>query len=207
MEMLDKRLNDKGKNWRHVFKVCDLFFHLAPLSCSCQALTVIDYCLHAGSENVVIYWKDNVYIIKTLKEFQFIDEYEKDQGANVRQKAKDITNLLSDETRLREARRNRASMRDRMLRGEPGSEYGQPSEFDENSSRREPAPRPRKNREEDELKRALEESKAQFSKEQSKGMTAEERDLAAAIKLSQEEEEKRKRAAEDANAKSLFDDT
>ena len=21
MEMLDKRLNDKGKNWRHVFKV------------------------------------------------------------------------------------------------------------------------------------------------------------------------------------------
>ena len=23
MEMLDKRLNDKGKNWRHVFKVCD----------------------------------------------------------------------------------------------------------------------------------------------------------------------------------------
>ena len=22
MEMLDKRLNDKGKNWRHVFKVC-----------------------------------------------------------------------------------------------------------------------------------------------------------------------------------------
>ena len=23
MEMLDKRLNDKGKNWRHVFKVRD----------------------------------------------------------------------------------------------------------------------------------------------------------------------------------------
>lgn len=22
MEMLDKRLNDKGKNWRHVFKAC-----------------------------------------------------------------------------------------------------------------------------------------------------------------------------------------
>jgi hypothetical protein len=24
MEMLDKRLNDKGKNWRHVFKVLSL---------------------------------------------------------------------------------------------------------------------------------------------------------------------------------------
>lgn len=22
MDMLDRRLNDKGKNWRHVFKVC-----------------------------------------------------------------------------------------------------------------------------------------------------------------------------------------
>ncbi|KAG6337185.1 hypothetical protein ID866_1899, partial [Astraeus odoratus] len=53
MEMLDKRLNDKGKNWRHVFK----------------SLTVLDYLLHAGSENVVLYFKDNLYIIKTLKEF------------------------------------------------------------------------------------------------------------------------------------------
>lgn len=41
MEMLDKRLNDKGKNWRHVFK----------------SLTVLDYILHAGSENVVLYFR------------------------------------------------------------------------------------------------------------------------------------------------------
>ena len=29
-----------------------------------QALTLLDYCLHAGSENVVIYFKDNLYVIK-----------------------------------------------------------------------------------------------------------------------------------------------
>jgi epsin len=29
-----------------------------------QALTLLDYCLHAGSENVVIYFRDNVYIVK-----------------------------------------------------------------------------------------------------------------------------------------------
>lgn len=29
-----------------------------------QALTLLDYCLHAGSENVVIYFKDNIYIVK-----------------------------------------------------------------------------------------------------------------------------------------------
>jgi epsin len=43
---------------------------------------VLDYCLHVGSEEVVKYAKKNVYIVKTLKEFQFIDEYGKDQGVN-----------------------------------------------------------------------------------------------------------------------------
>ena len=64
--MLDKRLNDKGKNWRHVLK----------------ALKVLDYCLHEGSENVVVWAKDNVYIVKTLREFQYIDEENRDQGLN-----------------------------------------------------------------------------------------------------------------------------
>ena len=31
---------------------------------------------------MVVYFKDNAYIVKTLKEFQYIDEYGKDQGAN-----------------------------------------------------------------------------------------------------------------------------
>jgi epsin len=164
-----------------------------------QALTLLDYCLHAGSENVVIYFKDNLYIIKTLKEFQYIDEYEKDQGANVRQKAKDITNLLQDESRLREARRNRASMRDRMLSRDGEDE---PRESPLDSSRR--APPKRTNREDDELKRAIEASKQSFNQEHVKQV--EDRDLAAALKLSQEEEEARRKAGQDANAKSLFDD-
>ncbi|KAF9100642.1 hypothetical protein BGX27_000311 [Mortierella sp. AM989] len=98
MEILDKRMNDKGKNWRHVFK----------------ALTVLDYLLHVGSENVVRYARDNLYVVKTLKEFQYIDEDGKDQGSNVRAKVKDIMSLLGDEARLREARKSRSSMRDRM---------------------------------------------------------------------------------------------
>ncbi|KWU46704.1 Epsin-3, partial [Rhodotorula sp. JG-1b] len=98
IEMLDKRLNDKGKNWRHVFK----------------SLTVLDYILHAGSENVVHYFRYNLYVVKTLKEFQYIDEDGKDQGANVRQKAKDITNLLLDEKRMTHQRRTRKDMRNRM---------------------------------------------------------------------------------------------
>jgi hypothetical protein len=40
-------------------------------------LTVLDYLLHAGSEHVVMYFRDNIYVIKTLKEFQYIDERER----------------------------------------------------------------------------------------------------------------------------------
>jgi len=194
MEMLDKRLNDKGKNWRHVFK----------------SLTVLDYLLHAGSENVVIYFRDNIYVVKTLKEFQYIDEEGKDQGANVRQKAKDITNLLQDESRLRQERRSRAHMRDRMVRGR-GLD-GDGVEEDENATRRShslPPRQPARRAETDaDLQRAIEESKRSLAEEQAKQgmMTAEERDLQQAIRLSEEEEAKRAKAIADSNQSSLFDD-
>ncbi|EKM51338.1 uncharacterized protein PHACADRAFT_263382 [Phanerochaete carnosa HHB-10118-sp] len=193
MEMLDKRLNDKGKNWRHVFK----------------SLTVLDYLLHAGSENVVIYFRDNLYLIKTLKEFQFIDEIGKDQGANVRQKAKDITNLLMDEARLRQERRSRANMRDRMTSGSRRSTDFEEGD-NENDRRRSQSAPPRKGnpREDDDLRKAIEESKRSLVEEQArKGtLTAEERDLLHAIKLSEEEERKRNEAVDKANERALFDE-
>lgn len=64
--MLDKRLNDKGKNWRHVLK----------------SLKVLDYCLHEGSELVVTWARQNIFIIKTLREFQYSDEEGRDVGQN-----------------------------------------------------------------------------------------------------------------------------
>lgn len=66
MDMLDKRLNDKGKNWRHVLK----------------SLKVLDYCLHEGSELVVTWARKNIYIIKTLREFIYMDEEGRDVGQN-----------------------------------------------------------------------------------------------------------------------------
>lgn len=168
-----------------------------------QSLTVLDYLLHAGSENVVLYFKDNIYIIKTLKEFQYVDEDGKDCGANVRQKAKDISNLLSDTARLREERRNRASMRDRMIRGHPGTE-GDEDEF--GGANRAPPPRKSRptERDDDELKQAIEASKQTHAEEQAR--LAEENDLQRAIRLSEEEEAKRNKAVEDSNASALFDD-
>jgi len=66
MDILDKRLNDKGKNWRHVLK----------------SLKVLDYCLHEGSEHVVTWSRKNIYIIRTLREFQHVDDDGRDVGQN-----------------------------------------------------------------------------------------------------------------------------
>ena len=207
MEILDKRLNDKGKNWRHVFKVRPSFlvplWFIAHTQDLFQSLTLLDYCLHAGSENVVIYFRDNVYVIKTLKEFQYVDEYGKDQGANVRQKAKDITNLLSDDTRLREERRARAHMRDRMTSGSPvdDTDLGDENERRRSKSRQ----NARGENTDDDLRKAIEESKRTAAAENGH-LTAEERDIQEALRLSREEEEKRKKAAQDSTESALFDD-
>jgi epsin len=160
---------------------------------------------------VVIYFRDNLYVIKTLREFQYIDEDGKDQGANVRQKAKDIVNLLQDEARLRHERKSRAHMRDRMVSGKNNYDDDGGLPPDENSRRRRSQSVPPRGRrgDDDQLKKAIEESKRTAAAEQAKlgHMTAEERDLAEAIKLSKDEENKRHKAVEDSNANSLFDDT
>ena len=152
----------------------------------------------------MIYFRDNAYVIKTLKEFQYIDEDGKDQGANVRQKAKDISNLLMDESRLREERNARAKMRDRMVRGAAtGDEEEQRSRQRDNVPSNGQLAGKRPNRDEEELRKAIEESKRSLAADR---VAAEERDLQQAIRLSEEEEAKRKNAVDDSNASALFDD-
>lgn len=110
---------------------------LARCSCTIQSLLVLDYLLHSGSEAVVMYFQTNAYLIKTLTDFQHVDEESnKDHGASVRSRAKDIANLLSDETRLRQTRRNRAEMRDRMMGKKPRSSKEQEEYENENVQRR-----------------------------------------------------------------------
>ncbi|KAJ6004307.1 hypothetical protein N7522_005952 [Penicillium canescens] len=191
MDMLDKRLNDKGKNWRHVLK----------------SLKVLDYCLHEGSELVVTWARKNVYIIKTLREFQYVDEEGRDVGQNVRVAAKELTALVLDEDRLRSERSDRKLWKTRVSGLDEG--YG--------NSGGEPPRRERRRRNPDdeddtEYRLAIEASKNEAEEERRRRaketMAGEEdEDLAKAIKLSREEEDLRKRELEESNAQSLFDDT
>ncbi|KAI8804440.1 hypothetical protein BJ742DRAFT_450794 [Cladochytrium replicatum] len=167
MEILDKRLNDNGKQWRHVYK----------------SLILLDFLLHYGSDNVVNYAKENLYIVKTLKEFQYIDEDGRDQGANVRQKSKEITALLADENKLREARRSRGSGSGRRSNS-PGRSNAGDDYYNEDAEIR-------KALEESRRTAALEERSRQASRVEYNDTDA---DLALALELSREEDEVRKRS-------------
>ncbi|XP_006832523.1 PREDICTED: epsin-3 [Chrysochloris asiatica] len=110
MGMLWRRLNDSGKNWRHVYK----------------ALTLLDYLLKTGSERVAHQCRENLYTIQTLKDFQYIDRDGKDQGVNVREKVKQVMALLKDEERLRQERTHALKTKERMALEGVGIGSGQP---------------------------------------------------------------------------------
>ncbi|XP_069590749.1 epsin-2 isoform X1 [Ranitomeya imitator] len=98
MSMIWKRLNDHGKNWRHVYK----------------ALTLLDYLIKTGSERVSHQCKENIFAIQTLKDFQYIDRDGKDQGINVREKSKQLVSLLKDDERLKGERAQALKTKERM---------------------------------------------------------------------------------------------
>uniref|UniRef100_A0A7E4VLZ2 ENTH domain-containing protein n=1 Tax=Panagrellus redivivus TaxID=6233 RepID=A0A7E4VLZ2_PANRE len=98
MSMLWKRLNDHGKNWRHVYK----------------SLVLLDYLIKCGSDKVAAQCRENIYSIETLKDFQHIEE-NRDQGLNVREKAKQMVILLNDEERLKSERTRFQNTRKRFM--------------------------------------------------------------------------------------------
>ena len=104
MVMIWKRLNDHGKNWRHVYK----------------SLVLLDYILKTGSERVAQQCRENIFAIQTLKDFQFIDRDGKDQGMNVREKSKQLVALLKDEERLKNERTRAIKAKERLSQGSGG---------------------------------------------------------------------------------------
>jgi len=103
MQMIWKRLNDHGKNWRHVYK----------------ALVLLEYLIKTGSEKVTQQCKENIFAIQTLKDFQYLDD-NKDQGINVREKAKALVALLKDDERLKNERVRALKAKERFAQSTAG---------------------------------------------------------------------------------------
>ena len=64
MDMIWRRINDSGKNYRHVYK----------------GLVLLEYCIAFGAEKVAEEARARIIQIKTLREFHHIDETGRDQG-------------------------------------------------------------------------------------------------------------------------------
>ncbi|XP_050956436.1 epsin-3 isoform X3 [Labeo rohita] len=108
MGIIWKRLNDHGKNWRHVYK----------------ALTLLDYLIKSGSERVAQQCKENIYAIQTLRDFQYIDREGQDQGMGVREKSKQLVALLRDDERLKQERSQAHKTRERVTGTSSAMGYG-----------------------------------------------------------------------------------
>uniref|UniRef100_A0A3Q2PJB4 Epsin 3a n=1 Tax=Fundulus heteroclitus TaxID=8078 RepID=A0A3Q2PJB4_FUNHE len=104
MGIVFKRLNDHGKNWRHVYK----------------ALTLLDYLVKTGSERVPKLCRDNIHTIQTLKDFQYIDRDGHDQGIHIRDKAKRLVALLKDDGKLKSERSQAQKTKSRVGRSGAG---------------------------------------------------------------------------------------
>ncbi|KAG5002404.1 hypothetical protein JHK87_023476 [Glycine soja] len=107
MSVIWKRINDTGKNWRHVYK----------------ALTVLEYLVAHGSERVIDEIREHAYQISTLSDFQYIDSSGRDQGNNVRKKSQSLVVLVNDKERIIEVRQKAAANRDKFRNSTAGGMY------------------------------------------------------------------------------------
>ena len=122
-------LNHAGKNWRIIYKVSSsaariecvrvhswrltrtiLFFII---SCA-QGLVLLEALIKNGSERCVNDARDHVFRIRTLTDFTHTSEG-RDQGAGIREKAKQLVELLGDTARIREQREASRKLRDKYI--------------------------------------------------------------------------------------------
>uniref|UniRef100_A0A4W5JXC3 Clathrin interactor 1a n=1 Tax=Hucho hucho TaxID=62062 RepID=A0A4W5JXC3_9TELE len=100
MNMLWTRmLRDNKKNWRRVYK----------------SLLLLSHLIRNGSERVVTSAREHIYDLRSLESYHFVDENGKDQGVNVRQKVKEMVDLIQDDDRLREERKKAKKNKDKYI--------------------------------------------------------------------------------------------
>ncbi|TFK48767.1 ENTH-domain-containing protein [Heliocybe sulcata] len=111
-----KFMEKEARQWREIYK----------------ALQLLEYLIKNGSERVVDDARSHISTLKMLRSFHYIDDKGKDQGINVRNRAKEIVELLSDVEKIRTERRKAKANRskytgtgnDAMSFTSGGSRYG-----------------------------------------------------------------------------------
>ncbi|KAL8716603.1 MAG: hypothetical protein Q9225_006081 [Loekoesia sp. 1 TL-2023] len=109
MPMIYKRFTEKSaEEWRQIYK----------------GLQLLEFLIKNGSERVIDDARSHMSLLKMLRQFHFIDQNGKDQGVNVRNRSKELTELLSDVDRIRAERKKARSNRNKFGGVEGGAMSG-----------------------------------------------------------------------------------
>lgn len=85
-----RRFTEKAANeWRQIYK----------------SLQLLDYLIKNGSERIIDDVRANLTLIQMLKSFHYIDSKGRDQGINVRNRAKNLIAFLNDDSMIRSERK------------------------------------------------------------------------------------------------------
>lgn len=107
--MIYKRFTEKSaEEWRQIYK----------------ALQLMEFLIKNGSERVIDDARSHLSLLKMLRQFHYIDQNGKDQGINVRNRSKELTELLSDVDRIRSERKKARSTRNKYGGVEGGAGLG-----------------------------------------------------------------------------------
>ena len=107
--MIYKRFTEKSaEEWRQIYK----------------ALQLLEFLIKNGSERVIDDARSHLTLLKMLRQFHFIDQNGKDQGVNVRNRAKELAELLSDVERIRAERKKSRTTRNKYSGVEGGAGFG-----------------------------------------------------------------------------------
>lgn len=107
--MIYKRFTEKSaEEWRQIYK----------------ALQLMEFLIKNGSERVIDDARSHLSLLKMLRQFHYIDQNGKDQGVNVRNRSKELTELLSDVDRIRAERKKARSTRNKYGGVEGGGGAG-----------------------------------------------------------------------------------
>ena len=107
MAFIWKNLELTGSLWRVVYKT----------------LNMLDHMLRNGSDRVIEDARDHLRELKALHKFEFVDPEGKDSGINVREKSKQIVELLNNNEQLAEEREKSRGVRNRYT-GVSASDMG-----------------------------------------------------------------------------------
>ncbi|PHH73685.1 hypothetical protein CDD82_5324 [Ophiocordyceps australis] len=109
MPMIYRRFTEKSaEEWRQIYK----------------ALQLLEFLIKHGSERVIDDARGHITLLKMLRQFHFIDQNGKDQGINVRNRAKELAELLGDVDRIRSERKKARATKNKYTGVEGGMTFG-----------------------------------------------------------------------------------